>query len=89
MAEEIWIVKTFVILQKTVKLITETALRMPGQLQHQGYMQCATQMKHGVRSEEHNCLYKQMLVHHGIETHGLGASNLEVCWHVFLIPDRT
>jgi len=30
-----------------------------------------------------------MLVHHGIETHGLGASNLEVCWHDFLIPDGT
>jgi hypothetical protein len=29
MAEEIWILKTFVILQKTVKPITETALRMP------------------------------------------------------------
>jgi len=34
MAEEIWIVKTFVILQKTVKPITETALRMP---QHMTY----------------------------------------------------
>jgi hypothetical protein len=32
MVEEIWIVKTFVILQKRVKPITETALRMPEHL---------------------------------------------------------
>jgi len=32
MAEEIWIVKTFVISQKTVKPIIETALRMPEHL---------------------------------------------------------
>jgi hypothetical protein len=32
MAEEIWIVKTFVILQKRVKPIIETALRMPEHL---------------------------------------------------------
>jgi len=46
-------------------------------------------MKHGVWSAEHDSLYKQMLVHHATETHGLGASSLEVCWYDFLIPDGT
>ena len=39
-------------------------------------MQYVIKMQSGVWSEEHHNLYKQMLVHHGIETHGLGINNL-------------